>query len=77
MHERAFETHEPSYVSRSAKPFFIPVVYSPSRAVEHMATPELPSQEGRALSLRTRGSTRSPFSGRQSPEPWDTWQRRS
>jgi hypothetical protein len=73
MHERALETHEPSYVPRTAKHFFIPVVHNPSgavghvvapkllsqepRAVGHVAAPELLSQEGRARSPGTRGST--------------------
>jgi hypothetical protein len=48
-HERGLETREPSCVARTAKPFIIPVVHSPQGAVGHMATPELPSQEGRAL----------------------------
>jgi hypothetical protein len=56
-HERALETCEPIYVPRAAKPFFIPVVHSPPGAVGHVAAPELPSQEGRALSRGTRGST--------------------
>jgi hypothetical protein len=43
MHERALETREPSCVSRVAKPFFIPVVHNPPRAVGHMAAPELHS----------------------------------
>jgi hypothetical protein len=50
------ETREPSCVSRAAKPFFIPMVHSLPGAVEHVAAPELPSQEGRARSHETRGS---------------------
>jgi hypothetical protein len=50
MHERALEIHEPNCVPRAAKPSFIPVVHSPSGAMGHVAAPELPSQEGRALS---------------------------
>jgi hypothetical protein len=42
-----------------------------------MATPELPSQEGRAPSRGTRGSIGAPLSRRHSLDPWDTWQRRS
>jgi hypothetical protein len=57
MHERALETRKPSCVPRAAKLFFIPVVHSPSGVVRHMAAPELPSQEGRAWSHGTRGST--------------------
>jgi hypothetical protein len=64
-------------VPRTAKHFFIHVVHNPPGAVGHVAAPELPSQEGRALSCVTRGSTEAPLSGRQSPEPWDTWQHRS
>jgi hypothetical protein len=77
MHECALETHEPSCMPRAAKPFFIFVVHSPLGAVGHMAAPELPSQEGRALSHGAHGSTGAPLSGRQSPEPWDTWWHRS
>jgi hypothetical protein len=54
-HERALETCEPSCVSRAAKHFFIPVVHSLRETVGHVAAPELPSQEGRALSHETRG----------------------
>jgi hypothetical protein len=48
MHERTLETHKPSYVARTAKPFFILVVHNPLGGVGHVAIPELPSQEGRA-----------------------------
>jgi hypothetical protein len=68
-HERTLETREPSCVPRAAKLFFIPVIHNPSGAVGHVATPELPSQEGRAPSHGTRVSTGAPLSGRQSPEP--------
>jgi hypothetical protein len=57
MHERALETREPSCVPRVAKTFFIPVAHSPSEAVGYVATLELPSQEGRAPSRGTHGST--------------------
>jgi hypothetical protein len=57
MHERALKTCEPSCVPRAAKHFFISVVHIPSGAVGHVAAPELPSQEGRAPSRRTRSST--------------------
>jgi hypothetical protein len=77
MHEHALETHEPSCVASAAKPFFIPVIHSPPGAVGHMAALKLPSQESRGPSRETRGSTEAPLSGRQSPEPWDTWQHRS
>jgi hypothetical protein len=77
MHERALKIREPSYVLRAAKPFFIPVVHSPPGVVGHVTTPKLPSQEGRALSRGTCDSTEAPLSGRQSPEPWDTWQHQS
>jgi hypothetical protein len=40
----------------ASKPFFIPVVHSPSGAVGHVAAPELPSQEGKVPSYGTRGS---------------------
>jgi hypothetical protein len=76
-HERALETREPSCVPRAAKCFFIPVIHSPPGGVGHVAAPELPSQEGRAPSRGTRDSTGAPLLGRQSPEPWDMWQRRS
>jgi hypothetical protein len=77
MHEHALETRKPRCVPRAGKPFLFPVVHSPLGAVGHVTAPELPSQEGRAPSLRTRGSTETPLSGRQSPEPWDTWRHRS
>jgi hypothetical protein len=64
-------------VPRAAKTFFIPMFHSPSRAMRHVTTLEFPSQDGRAPSRGTRGSTRAPLSGRQSLEPWDTWQHRS
>jgi hypothetical protein len=64
-------------VTRVAKSFFIHVVHSPPRAVGYVAAPELPSQEGRAPSRVTRGSTRTLLSGRQSPKSWDMWQHRS
>jgi hypothetical protein len=76
-HDRALETHEPSYVPRAAKPFFILVAQSPLGAVGHVAAPELPSQQGRVSSRGTRGRIGAPLSARQSPEPWDTWQHRS
>jgi hypothetical protein len=56
-HERALKTREPSCVSRTAKHFFSPVVHSPSEVVRHVAAPELPYQECRALSYETCGST--------------------
>jgi hypothetical protein len=57
MHECALKTCEPSYVPRTAKLFFIPVVHSLLGAVGHVAAPELHSQKGRAPSHGTRGST--------------------
>jgi hypothetical protein len=57
MHEHALETHEPSCVTRAAKPFFISVVHCPSGAVGHVAALELSSQEGRARSRGTRDRT--------------------
>jgi hypothetical protein len=51
-HELALETRE----SRVAKSFFIHVVHSTLEVVGHVAAPELPSREGRALSRGTRGS---------------------
>jgi hypothetical protein len=46
-------------VPRAAKPFFISMVHSPPGAVGHVIAPELPSQEGRARSRWTCGSTRA------------------
>jgi hypothetical protein len=69
MHERDLKTRETNCVHRAAKPFFIPVVHCSSGAVGHVTALELPSQEGKAPSLGTRGSTGAPLSGRQSPEP--------
>jgi hypothetical protein len=42
MQKRFLKTREPSCMPRAAKPFFIPVVDSPSRAVGHVVAPELP-----------------------------------
>jgi hypothetical protein len=42
------------------------------RAMEHVAAPELFSEEGRAPSRGTRDTTVAPLSGRQSSEPWDS-----
>jgi hypothetical protein len=55
-YEHASEIREPSGVPRAAKPFFIPMIHSPSGAKGHVTAPELPSQEGRAPSPGTRGS---------------------
>jgi hypothetical protein len=71
-HERALETHVSNYVHRATKSLFIPMVHSPSGVVRNVAAPELPSQEGRARSRETRGSTEAPLSKRRSPELWDT-----
>jgi hypothetical protein len=43
MRERTLETHEPSYMLRVARPFFIPVVHSPLGAVGHVGALELSS----------------------------------
>jgi hypothetical protein len=51
------ETRGHMCVPRAAKSFFIPGVHSPPGAVGHVAAPELPSQEVRALSSGTCGST--------------------
>jgi hypothetical protein len=64
MHEHALETREPNCVPRAAKTFFIPMVHGPPRAVGHVTALELPSQEGRAPSRGTCGSTGAPLSGR-------------
>jgi hypothetical protein len=64
-------------VTRTAKSFFIHAVHGPSGVVGHVVAPELPSQEGKAPSRGTRGSTGAPLSRRQRVEPWNTWQRRS
>jgi hypothetical protein len=59
MCEHALETRELIYVPRVAKHLFIPVVYSPSGTVGHVATPELSPRWGRVWSHRTRGSARA------------------
>jgi hypothetical protein len=64
-------------VPRAAKPFCIPVVHSPPGLMGYVSAPDLPSQEGRAPNRGTRSSIEAPLSGRQSLEPWDTWQHRS
>jgi hypothetical protein len=50
MRERTLETHEPSYVPSTAKPFFIPVVHNPlgawdtwQGAMEHVTALEVTS----------------------------------
>jgi hypothetical protein len=47
----------------AAKSFFILMVHSPPGAVGHVAAPELPSQEGKARSHGTCGSTRAHLVG--------------
>jgi hypothetical protein len=79
---RALDICEPSCVPGAARPFFIPVVHNPLEAVGrrgrcHVAAPEPTSTGGEVRSGGTRGSAEALLSGRQSPEPWDTWQRRS
>jgi hypothetical protein len=59
-HECALETREPSCVRRVARHFFIPTTHR--GVVGHVAAPKLPSQEGRAPSHWTRGSTEAPLS---------------
>jgi hypothetical protein len=56
MRERTLETHEPSYMTRAAKPFFIPMVHSPLGDVGYVTAPELSPRGGRARSHGTRGS---------------------
>jgi hypothetical protein len=63
MHEHALETREPSYMTRAAKTFFIPVVHSPLEAVGHVIAPELPSQDGRARRHETHGSIGAHLAG--------------
>jgi hypothetical protein len=58
-HKHALKICKPSCVPRTTKPFFIPMVHSSPGAVRHMAAPELPSQEGKARSHGTCGSTRA------------------
>jgi hypothetical protein len=45
---RALDTCEPSCVPGAARPFFIPVVYSPLGVMGYMAAPELSSRGGEA-----------------------------
>jgi hypothetical protein len=45
-HERALETRETSYMSRPARPFFIPKAHGPLRAAGHVAASE-PFRAGR------------------------------
>jgi hypothetical protein len=72
--DRALDTCGSSCVSGAARPFFIPMVHSPlgpQGTCQHRSSP---LEEAR---LGPRGSAGAVLSGRQSPEPWDTWQRRS
>jgi hypothetical protein len=66
-HERALETHELSCLPRAAKPFFYSYGPWPVGVVGHVAAPELHSQQGRAPSRGTHGTTGALLSGRQSP----------
>jgi hypothetical protein len=71
----ALKTHEPSYMPRAIKPFFIPVVHSLLSAVGHVAAPE-PSLAGRqSLELQDTWWHRSP--PRRGLELWDTWRHQS
>jgi hypothetical protein len=65
MHEHAMEIREANCVPREAKNFFIPVVHSSLGVMGHVTASEFPSQEGRASSRGTRGSSRAPLSRRQ------------
>jgi hypothetical protein len=47
-HDHALDACEPSCVPGAARPFFIPVVYSPLGAVGYVEAPELSSQGGEA-----------------------------
>jgi hypothetical protein len=62
---------------RTAKPFFIPMVYSPSGAVGHVATPELPLRKAEPGAVRDVATPELTSSRRQSSELWDTWQHQS
>jgi hypothetical protein len=46
--DRALDTCKPNCVPRAARPFFIPVVYSPLGAVGYVAAPEPSSRGGEA-----------------------------
>jgi hypothetical protein len=73
MHEHALETREPSYVPRTAKPFFIPVV-QPWETWQHRSSP-LEEVEFRAM-----GHVEAPeptSAGKRGPELRDTWQSQS
>jgi hypothetical protein len=54
--DRALDTYKPSCVPEVARPFFIPVVYSPLGAVKYVAAPELSSQGGEAGAIWQRQS---------------------
>jgi hypothetical protein len=53
---------------RVAKPFFISVVYSPSGAVGHVATPELPLRKAEPGAVRDVAAPELTSSRRQSSE---------
>jgi hypothetical protein len=55
-HERTLETREPSCMPRAAKPFFIPIIYGPLKAVGYVAASEPSPLGGRVRSREARGS---------------------
>jgi hypothetical protein len=57
--ECAIETHEPSCVPRTAKPFFILMVHSSLRAMGHVVAPELSHRGGRVWSHEAHDSARA------------------
>jgi hypothetical protein len=54
-HERAVETHEPSYATRATKAFFIPMAHGPLREMGHVAAPELSPRRGKVRSYEACG----------------------
>jgi hypothetical protein len=85
----ALDTCEPSCVPRAARPFFIPVVHNPLRAVGYVTAPEPSSRGGRVRSHGTRSSAGAHLAmghvaaselnlvRRRDLGPCDTWQHRS
>jgi hypothetical protein len=76
-HERALKTREPSCVPRAVKPFFIPVVHSPSgpwNTWKHRSSPLRKAEPG---AMRHMAAPELTSSRRQGLKPKNTWQCRS
>jgi hypothetical protein len=71
----ALDTCRPSCVPEAARPFFIPVIHSPLRAVGYVVAPKLSSREGEVGGHVTASEPTS--TGKRGPKLRNMWQRRS